>query len=134
MASPLSGSETPSSLRQSSGNVYALLSRYYVQTAEHGWARPAREAFEKARSLADKVIHLTPSSPEANHALAYVLMVTGHAEDAVNVARRALELNPNFSEAEAALGLALVFCGDLEAGLAACERAERSSPRDRRTS
>lgn len=116
------------------GNAYALLSRCYVQTAEHGWARLAREAFEKARSLADKAIHLIPSSPEANHALAYVLMVTGHAEDAVRVARRALELNPNFSDAEAALGLAPVFCGDLDGGLAACERAERSSPRDRRAS
>jgi adenylate cyclase len=116
------------------GNAYALMSLCYSKTGEYGWAQPARRAYEKAHCLAEKAIRLTPSSPETNHALAYILIVTGQAEDAVSALRRALQLNPNFFEAEAALGLALVFCGDLEGGLAACQRAARSSPRDRRGS
>jgi adenylate cyclase len=113
-------------------NAYALLGLCYAQIGARGWVRPVREAFEKARKFAEKAVRLTPSSPEASHALAFVLNMTGKAELAVTVARRAIELNPNFAEGHAVLGHALIFCGDLEGGMVACHLAERSSPRDNR--
>jgi adenylate cyclase len=115
-------------------NAYALLSRCHAQIGARGWVRPAREAFEKSRRLAEKAIRLAPSSAEANHALAFVLIMTGEAQQAITVAQRAVDLNPNFAEAHSVLGHALIFCGDLDGGLAACHRAERGSPRDRRGS
>ena len=113
-------------------NAYALLGLCYAQIGARGWVQPVREAFEKARQFAEKAVRLAPSSPEASHALAFVLNMTGKAEQAVTVARRAIELNPNFAEGHAVLGHALIFCGDLEGGMAACYLAERSSPRDNR--
>ena len=115
-------------------NAYALLGLCYVHIGMRGWVRPARQAFEKSRRMAEEAVRLAPSSPETNHALAFVLMSTGEAENAVIAARRAIDLNPNFAEAYAVLGHALTFCGDLEEGLAACQRAARCSPRDPRGS
>jgi len=77
---------------------------------------------------------MASSSPEANHALAFVLSMTGQAQKAIMIARRAIELNPNFAEAHVILGFALVLCGDLEGAMAACHKAERSNPRDTRES
>ena len=115
-------------------NAYALLSRCHAQIGARGWVRPVRDAYDESRRFAEKAVRLAPSSPEANHALAFVLNMTGEAEQAITVARRAIDLNPNFAEAHAVLGHALIFCGDLEGGLAACHLAERSSPRDSRGS
>jgi adenylate cyclase len=115
-------------------NAYALLSRCYMQIGARGWVRPVSEAYEKSRHFADKAVQLSPSSPEANHALAFVMVMTGEADLAVTVARRAVELNPNFADAHTILGQALIFSGELEDGLAACHRAERSNPRDNRGS
>lgn len=114
------------------GNAYALLALCNAHIGMRGWVRPARQAFLEARRLADESVRLAPSSPETNQALAFVLAVTGEAEEAVRVAQRAIDLNPNFAEAYAVLGHALIFRGDLEAGLAACRRAERGNPRDSR--
>ena len=113
-------------------NAYALLVLCHVQIGVYGWVRPVRQAFEEARRLADIAIRLAPSTPESNQALAFVLMATGEAEEAVTAARRAIELNPNYAEAYASLGHALVLCGEMEQGLEACRRAVRSSPRDLR--
>jgi adenylate cyclase len=113
-------------------NAYALLGLCHAHIGMRGWVRPARQAFEEARCFAEEALRLAPSSPEANQALAFVLAITGEAEQAIRVAKYAIDLNPNFAEAYAVLGHALVFCGDLEEGLAACHRAERGSPRDSR--
>ena len=115
-------------------NAYALLGRCYMQIGARGWVLPVREAYEKSRHFADKAVQLSPSSPEANHALAFIMVMTGEADKAVAVAHRAVELNPNFADAHTVLGQALIFSGDLEGGLAACHRAERSNPRDNRGS
>ena len=113
-------------------NAHALLGQCHVHIGMRGWIRPARPAFEEARRWAEKAVHLAPTSPEANQSLAFVLAMTGEAEQAIRVAQRAIELNSNYAEAYAVLGHALVFRGDLEGGLAACQRAERGSPRDSR--
>jgi adenylate cyclase len=115
-------------------NAYALLGICHAHIGVRGWVRPARKAYEEARRFVEDAVRLAPSSPEANHALAFVLTTIGQADQAITVARRAIELNPNFAEAYAILGHALVLCGDLEGGLAACHQAERSSPRDSRGS
>jgi adenylate cyclase len=115
-------------------NAYALLSRCHMQIGARGWVRPVSEAYKKSRHFAEKAVQLSPSSPEANHALAFVMVMTGEADQAITVARRAVELNPNFADAHTALGQALIFTGDLERGLDACHRAERSNPRDNRGS
>jgi adenylate cyclase len=115
-------------------NAYALLSRCHAQIGARGWVQPVRDAYEKSRRFAEKAVRLAPSSPEANHALAFLMNITGEAEQAVTVARHAIDLNPNFAEAHTVYGMALMFCGDLEGGLAACHVAERSSPRDSRGS
>jgi adenylate cyclase len=116
------------------GNAYALLGLCHLHFGMHGWVRPARQAFEEARRVAQEAVRLVPSSPETNQALALVLWATGESEQAITAARRAIELNPNYAEAYSALGLALIFYGDLEEGLAACQRAARCSPRDTRGS
>ncbi len=113
-------------------NAYALLGLCHLHIGMRGWVRPARQAFEESRRFAEEAIRLVPSSPETNQAFAFVLAMTGEAEQAIRVAQRAIDLNPNFAEAYAVLGHALIFCGDLEGGLAACHRAERGSPRDSR--
>ena len=115
-------------------NAYALLALCHAQMGLFGWMRPVRQAFEKAQNFADNAVRLAPSSPEANHALALVLSLTGQAQRAIMVARHATELNPNFAEAHVVLGFALVFCGDLEGAFTACRKAERANPRDTRGS
>jgi adenylate cyclase len=115
-------------------NAYALLCRCYILIGARGWVRPVSEAYEKSRHYAEKAVQLSPSSPEANHALAFVMVMTGEADQAITVARRAVELNPNFADAHTVLAQALIFSGDLEKGLEACHRAERSNPRDNRGS
>jgi tetratricopeptide (TPR) repeat protein len=115
-------------------NAYALLSRCHAQIGQHGWVHPVRQAYETSRRYAEKAVRVGPWSPEAHHALAFVLIMVGEADRAVTVARRAIDLNPNYGEAQSVLGLALVFCGDLEESLAACRRARRSNPRDSRGS
>ncbi len=115
-------------------NAYALLCRCYILIGARGWVRPVSEAYEKSRHYAEKAVQLSPSSPEANHALAFVMVMTGEADQAITVARRAIELNPNFADAHTVLAQALIFSGDLEKGLEACHRAERSNPRDNRGS
>lgn len=114
--------------------AFALLGFCHAHVGVQGWVRPVSVAYDKARHYAEQAVRLAPTSPEANQALAFVLLATGEAERAKTAARRALDLNPNFAEAEANLGHALVFCGDLEGGLAACLRAARSNPRDMRGS
>jgi adenylate cyclase len=113
-------------------NAHALLGQCHVHIGMRGWIRPARPAFDEARRWAERAVHLSPTSPEANQSLAFVLAVTGEAEQAIRVAQRAIELNPNYAEAYSVLGHALVFFGDLEGGLAACRTAERGSPRSSR--
>jgi adenylate cyclase len=112
--------------------AYALLGNCHANIGLRGWVQPARQAFVEARRLAEEGVRLAPSSPETNHALAFVLSVTGRAEQAITAARRAIDLNPNYAEAYAALGHSLIFFGDLEEGLAACQKAARNSPRDTR--
>jgi adenylate cyclase len=113
-------------------NAYALLGLCHVHVGIRGWIRPARPAFEKARHWVEHAVRLAPTNPETHQSLAFVLAMTGHAEDAIRVAKTAIDLNPNFAEAYAVLGHALIFCGDLRGGLAACSTAERGSPRDPR--
>lgn len=115
-------------------NAYALLALCYANIGMYGWRRPSREAYVAAKNQAETAIRLAPSSPEANHALALVLSLTGQAQRAVSIARRATELNPNAAEAHVILGFALVLCGDLDGALAACHQAQRSNPRETRGS
>jgi adenylate cyclase len=113
-------------------NAHALLGLCHVHVGMRGWVRPARPAFERARHWVDQAVRLAPTNPETQRSLAFVLAMTGQAEDAIRVAKTAIDLNPNSAEAYAMLGKALIFCGDIEGGLAACRTAERGSPRDDR--
>jgi adenylate cyclase len=113
-------------------NAHALLGLCHTHVGMRGWVRPARPAFERARHWVEQAVHLAPNNPETLQSLAFVLAMTGHAQDAITVAKSAIALNPNFAEAYAVLGFALIFCGDLEGGLAACRTAERGNPRDSR--
>ena len=115
-------------------SAYALLGLCHAHIGARGWVKPARDAYDKARQFAEESVRLSPANAEANHALAFVLSVTGHAAEAVAVARRALDSNPNYADAYSALGHALVFCGQLEEGLEACYKAQRSNPKDPRGS
>jgi adenylate cyclase len=115
-------------------SAYALLGLCHMQIGARGWVQPVREAYEKSRQFAEKAVRLSRASPEANQALALIMVMTGEADRAVTVARRAVELNPSFADAHTVLGQALIFSGDPESGLEACRRAERSNPRDSRGS
>ncbi len=115
-------------------SAFALLGHCHAHIGMRGWVRPAREAFEEARRVAEEAVRLAPSSPDSNHALSLVLRVTGDSEQAITAARHAIDLNPNYADAYSALGHALIFSGEFEEGLAACRRAARGSPRDTRGS
>lgn len=132
MESAIAGLEAAIQIDADFANAYALLGLCHTHVGMRGWIRPARTAFEEARRCAERAVRLAPASPEANQSLAFVLTITGQAEQAVPVARRAIELNPSLAEAYATLGRALVFCGALEEGMAACLKAERGNPRDSR--
>ena len=119
---------------QGFARAHALMGLALAQIGGRGWRRPARAAFEAAFEHADRAVRLAPTSPEANHALAFVLGVTGRAHEAITVARRAIDLNPSLADAYAVLGHNLIFCGNLEEGLDACLMAERRNPRDTRGS
>jgi adenylate cyclase len=134
VASAISHLEKAIEVEPEFANAYALLGLCHAHIGLRGWVRPARQAFEESHRFAEEAIRLAPSSPETNQALAFVLSITGEAERAITAARRAIDLNPNYADAYAVLGHALIFCGDLEGGLVACQRAERSSPRDTRGS
>lgn len=132
MEAAIAGLEAAIRLDADFANAYALLAMCHTHVGMRGWIRPARTAFEEALRRAEQAVRLSPASPEANQSLAFVLAITGHAEQAVGAARRAIELNPNLAEAYATLGRALVFCGALQEGIAACLKAERGNPRDAR--
>jgi len=114
--------------------AYGLRSLCETHAAARGWHRPVKQAYQVAERFAELAVRLSPTSPETNEAHAFLLLCTGRARDAAFVAQRSVELNPNFARAYAVLGHALVHSGDPEGGLAACEKALRSSPRDRRGS
>lgn len=114
--------------------AHALLALCHSQNGVYGWVRPVSDAYRAARQRAEEAVALAPTSPEAHQALAFVLMVTGNAPQAIVAARRAIDLNPNFAEAFSVMGHAQIFCGELEAGLESCLRAARNNPRDTRGS
>jgi adenylate cyclase len=132
METAIAGLEAAIQIDADFANAYALLGLCHTHVGMRGWIRPARAAFEEARRCAERAVRLAPASPEANQSLAFVLAITGQAEQAVPVARRAIDLNPNLAEGYATLGRALVFCGALHEGMAACLKAERGNPRDSR--
>jgi adenylate cyclase len=133
-AAAISFLEAATAIDPEFANAYALLGICHAHIGARGWIRPARQAFEKARLMVEEAVRRAPSSPETNHALAFVLMITGHADEAITAARRAIDLNPNFAEAYAVLGHAQTLCGELREGLAACQQAIRCNPRDTRGS
>jgi adenylate cyclase len=114
--------------------AYALRALCEGHAAARGWHRPAKSAYALAHQLAELAVRLSPTSPETNEAYAFILLLTGKPGKAVTVAQRSVELNPYYARAYAVLGHALVHSGDLEGGLAACEKAQRSNPRDPRGS
>jgi adenylate cyclase len=116
------------------GAAYGLRSLCETHAATRGWHRPAKTAYQVAERFAELAVRLSPTSPETNEALAFVLFCTGRAREAVRVAQRSVELNPYFARAHAALAHALVMSGNLEGALAACEMGLRSTARDQRGS
>ena len=124
--------ESAISIDSEFANAHALLALCHLNVGMRGWIRPVRPAFDEARLWAERAVRLAPASPEANHSLALVLVMTGEAGQAIGVAQRAIDLNPNIAEAYIVLGYAHILCGELEAGMAACQRAERGNPRDSR--
>jgi len=134
MEAAVSHLESAISADPSFSRAHALLGLSHAQIGSRGWQRPARVAYDAAFEHANLAVRLAPTSPEANHALAFVLGVTGRAREAVTVAQRAIDLNPSLADAYAVLGHNLLFCGELERGLEACRMAERRNPRDSRGS
>lgn len=114
--------------------AYGLRSLCEAQAAARGWHRPVKAAYQLAERFANLAVRLSPTSPETNEALAFVLLVTGRSREAMVVAQRSVELNPYYARAHAVLGHTMVNNGDAEGALAACEKALRSTPRDRRGS
>ena len=66
-------------------NAYALLGLCHLHIGMRGWVRPARQAFEESRRFAEEAIRLVPSSSETNQAFAFVLAMTGEAEQGAHV-------------------------------------------------
>ena len=116
------------------GAAYGLRSLCETHAATRGWHRPVKAAYQVAERFAELAVRLSPTSPETNEALAFILLCTGRGREAARVAQRSVELNPYFARAHAVLGHALVVSGNPEGALAACEMGLRSTSRDQRGS
>jgi TolB-like protein/class 3 adenylate cyclase len=114
--------------------AYGLRSLCEANAAARGWHRPVKVAFQLSERFAELAVRLSPTSPETNEALAFVMLCTGRSQEAQLVAQRSVELNPYYARSHAVLGHVLLCLGNLEGALIACEEALRSTPRDRRGS
>lgn len=85
----------------------------------HLWGEPrGREAVAPALTLAQRAVEIEPDSPLCVTRLAFVLLLCGRYDEAVETARRALRLNPNSFWGRLGYGEALGHAGeDLDAGV-----------------
>jgi type IV pilus assembly protein PilF len=85
-----------------------------------------RQDYREALRALLAAIESDPNLPQAHNALALVLHVMHHDDQALVHYRRALELKPNFSEATNNMGILLLDTGHYSAAIAAFESALRN--------
>jgi len=90
---------------------------------------PAKEAFTKAKAMAEKALQLDASLAEAHTALAYVKFRYEWDWSAAEAEyRRAIELNPNYATAHQWFALNLAAVGRLDESISQMRRAEELDP------
>ena len=95
-----------------------------------GMAALKRGDLASARVIFEKVVRLSPRSPEGHNSLGWVLLSQNQPDAAISHFRRALELRPDFAQAHTYLANALAQKGDIEAALSESREAVRLAPRD----
>lgn len=82
-----------------------------------------------AMDEAQLAVSLDPKLPQAQFALAVVLLSEEKHDDAIGAAREAIRLDPNYADGYAVLAQTLAYGGDKEEALAAIATAKKLSPR-----
>jgi TolB-like protein len=92
-------------------------------------ARPAADAFARARAAAEKAIKIDPRLGLAHLAQGYIYMRQDFDQQAAEQSfRRAVEVEPGVSQAYIALGEFLAITGRIEEGIASARRGLRLNP------
>lgn len=84
---------------------------------------------EAALEQAELAVSLDPSLPQAQFALAVVLLSRQNHDQAIAAAREAIRLDPNYADGYAVLAQTLAFGGDKTDALASIRMAKARSPR-----
>jgi DNA-binding winged helix-turn-helix (wHTH) protein/TolB-like protein/Flp pilus assembly protein TadD len=108
--------------------AYAGIADSYIILGVYS-ALPAKEAFTKAKAMAQKAVQLDESLTEAHTALAYVkFRYEWNWSAAEEEYRRAIELNPNYATAYQWAALNLAAVGRQDEAISQMRRAEELDP------
>jgi DNA-binding winged helix-turn-helix (wHTH) protein/TolB-like protein/Flp pilus assembly protein TadD len=108
--------------------AYAGIADSYIILGVYS-ALPAREAFTKAKAMAERALQLDGSLPEAHTALGYVrFRYEWNWSGAEEEYQRAIELNPNYATAYQWAALNLAAIGRQDEAISQMRRAEELDP------
>lgn len=82
-----------------------------------------------ALDFAETAVRLDPALPQAQFALAVLLLADRRHDAAIEAAREAIRLDPNYADGYAVLAQTLAYGGDKSEALIAIRRAKTLSPR-----
>ena len=111
-------------------NPKVTVDKQVVSLNRQGMAALKRGDLASARVTFEKVVRLSPRSPEAHNSLGWVLLSQNQPDVAIPHFRLALELRPDFAQAHINLASALAQKGDMEAAFGESREAVRLAPRD----
>ena len=107
--------------------ISALGWTYHFE-ATAGWTEFAGHSLERAETLAQKALSLSPDLGDAHQLLGFVFLSRGEYDRALVEIRRAIEINPSDAYSYASLGTALNYSGDAPGAIGAFERARVFDP------
>src|SRR2546430_7303899 len=117
----------PVALFAQAGKPRETVDKQVESLNRQGVAALKRGDLASARVTFEKVVRLSPRSPEGHNSLGWALLSQNQVDASIAHFRRALELRPNFAQAHTNLASALVQKGDMEAALGESREAVRRS-------
>ena len=100
----------------------------YIQEAISGWTRNGKDAFAKAKTLAEDAIKLDPNYPHSYTLLGSIYLWQGQREKALELISHSIDLEPNYAGNIAMKALTLVYMERPAAALETIESAMRLNP------
>jgi adenylate cyclase len=108
--------------------TYGLLGFYYLYAIETGVCENPIICFGKATEAARKALSFDENTSDVNILSAYLFLMRGQHENAINAAKRAISLNPNNADAYTTLGYILIYSGRPEEAILFIKKAIRLDP------